>query len=341
MTAPESAPLTCLLREVSRSFHLTLRLLPTPVRTQIGVAYLLARATDTIADTAILPMDLRIEALHLLKDRILGVRAGPVDFGSLAENQARPAERLLLQRIEEVIAELNRFACFDRCCVREVLETIASGQELDLRRFGEADPGQVVALATEGDLDDYTFRVAGCVGGFWTRLCRSHLYPREPLCMARYLDDAGRFGKGLQLVNILRDLPVDLRQGRCYIPRASLDQQGLQPEDLLDPGTEPRFRPLYSALLLQAADHLTAGWRYTCTTPRNQFRVRLGCALPLLIGAETLRLLAVNRVLNPARRWKVSRWRVRSLLFQAIVWHPFPHRWERLFSPELPDATFV
>lgn len=339
MIAPESASLTCLLRHVSRSFHLTLRLLPMPVRKQIGVAYLLARATDTIADTAVLPMDRRLEALQELQDRILGARTEPVDFGSLVEHQAWPAERVLLQRIEEVIAELNRFACFDRCCVREVLETITSGQELDLRRFGASVPGEVVALATNGELDDYIFRVAGCVGGFWTRLCRSHLYPCEPLCMASYLEDAGRFGKGLQLVNILRDLPVDLRQGRCYLPQEDLAREGLRPVDLLDPGSEPRFRPVFSAHLHRAAGHLAAGWRYTCTTPRRQFRVRLGCALPLLIGAETLRLLAANRVLDPARRWKVSRWRVRSLLFQAIVWHPFPHRWERLFSPNLPEAA--
>ena len=40
-----------LLRDVSRSFYLTLRVLPNAVRPQISVAYLLARASDTIADT--------------------------------------------------------------------------------------------------------------------------------------------------------------------------------------------------------------------------------------------------------------------------------------------------
>ena len=44
-----------LLRGVSRSFYLSIRLLPAPLRRPIAVAYLLARAADTLADTAELP----------------------------------------------------------------------------------------------------------------------------------------------------------------------------------------------------------------------------------------------------------------------------------------------
>ena len=50
--------LTSLLRDVSRSFYLTLRILPSGIRQQIGLAYLLARTTDTIADTELLPLEL-------------------------------------------------------------------------------------------------------------------------------------------------------------------------------------------------------------------------------------------------------------------------------------------
>ena len=45
--------LTDLLKGVSRSFYLTLRVLPGRIRPQIGLAYLLARATDTLADTEV------------------------------------------------------------------------------------------------------------------------------------------------------------------------------------------------------------------------------------------------------------------------------------------------
>ena len=42
-----------ILRDVSRAFYLTLRVLPGEVRQSIGLFYLLARTTDTIADTVL------------------------------------------------------------------------------------------------------------------------------------------------------------------------------------------------------------------------------------------------------------------------------------------------
>lgn len=338
MSAPAPDLLTTLLRDVSRSFYLTLRLLPAAVRTPIGLAYLLARATDTVADTEALPLADRLVALQALRDRILGARTTPLDLSDAARGQASASERTLLLRIEEAIQVLAAFTEADRQRVREVLTTITSGQELDLQRFARAGAHQLVALRTLAELDDYTYRVAGCVGDFWTRICHAHLFPDAPLDFARYLEDGLRFGKGLQLVNILRDLPTDLRQGRCYVPEEVLGPAGLTPTDLLDAGTMSRFAPVYRRLLGTAADHLRAGWRYTCQTPRDQFRLRLGCALPLLIGAETLQALARGNVLDATHRIKVPRSRVRALLVRTVLLHPFRSRWERLFNADLPTT---
>ena len=78
---PGATPLlTDLLKAVSRSFYLTMRVLPGGVRPQIGLAYLLARTTDTIADTELVPVEKRLRALGELRGRILGERAAPVAF---------------------------------------------------------------------------------------------------------------------------------------------------------------------------------------------------------------------------------------------------------------------
>ena len=60
---------------------------------------------------------------------------------------------------------------------------------------------------------------------------------------ARLFETGVRFGKALQLINILRDLPVDLRLGRCYMPSTVLAEHHLVPGDLLDSGNIDRFRP--------------------------------------------------------------------------------------------------
>jgi len=324
--------LTDLLRQVSRSFYLTLRVLPRPVRSQIGLAYLLARTTDTIADTEILPVEQRLTALAALRVRILGQGSGALNFGEFAVRQGELAERLLLERVEESLALLGDLSGEDLKLVRAVLDTIASGQELDLRRFAPASAGKIVALETDAELADYTYRVAGCVGEFWTRLCVRQLFGGGSADEARRLPDGIRLGRGLQLVNILRDLPGDLRQGRCYVPLVRLRAAGLRPEDLLQADNEAAFRPVYNSLLDEAAAHLLAGWRYTNGLPHNQWRVRLACAWPVLIGVRTIELLRTQPILEPARRIKVSRSEVRGILWRSVIRVPFPGAFRKLLN---------
>jgi farnesyl-diphosphate farnesyltransferase len=136
----------------------------------------------------------------------------------------------------------------------------------------------------------------------------------------------------LQLVNILRDLPKDLRNGRCYLPAEKLAETGLQPADLLQPENEPGLRPLYNHYLELAGAHLAAGWQYTNLIPFGQVRVRLACAWPVLIGLRTIEKLRAGRVLDPQQRIKISRSEVRRIIFRSVVCCPFREAWRRLAS---------
>ncbi len=330
MSDSRPALLGDLLKATSRSFYLTLRVLPAAVRPQIGLAYLLARTTDTIADTEILPVDRRLAALGALAERISGTTSAPLHFNELARSQGLPAERVLLEQVEASLRLLGEFTPADQALVRTVLQIITSGQELDLRRFAGANRENIIALEQEADLADYTYRVAGCVGEFWTRLCRAHLFPHAPLDEPQLLANGLRFGHGLQLVNILRDLPADLRQGRCYLPRTRLAQAGLTPETLWLPGNEGAFLPLFHQYLDQAEAHLQAGWIYTNTLPWRCARVRLGCAWPVLIGLRTIAKLRAARGPELQQRVKISRREVRGILLRSLLQYPFPASWRRL-----------
>ena len=322
-----------LLKATSRSFYLTLRVLPAAVRPQIGLAYLLARTTDTIADTEIIPLAQRLEALQKLRERILGQSSAPLNFGALAEQQGSPAEKLLLEKTEASLAVIQNFTANDQKSIRDVLATITGGQELDLRRFAGASAENVVPLETAAELDDYTYRVAGCVGEFWTKICRAHLFPEARLDENRFVTDGIRFGKGLQLVNILRDLPADLKAGRCYLPSQRLDELKLWPETMMSPANEQKFLPLFHDYLDKAESHLAAGWRYTNTLPFGQFRVRLACAWPILIGVRTIRKLRAAGAIELRQRVKVSRGEVRGIIFRSLACSPFPPAWRQLYAP--------
>lgn len=318
------------LRDVSRSFFLTLRVLPKAVRRQIALAYLLARTADTIADTEIVPPDERVEKLRQFRERIRYEDALPVEFSNLLEHQENPAERVLLERCHESLELLNDLTPTDRGQVLFVMETITRGQELDLRRFG--DGIELRALQSADELDDYTYRVAGCVGEFWTRITRTHCFPEADIDEDSFLSDSARFGKGLQLVNVLRDVPRDLRNGRCYLPAQELEEAGLQPADLLEPSAWGKLEPVYNTWLSKARAHLTAGWRYTNTIPFNQYRLRLACSWPILLGNRTLDKLRAANPLAPEPRIKVSRGEVRAIMWRSSLRLPFRRAWRKLFT---------
>lgn len=318
-----------LLKEVSRSFYLTLRVLPAKIRFQIGLAYLLARMTDTVADTGLVPLGRRLDALESLKGRILGHHGRGLDFKDLAQQQGTPAERVLLEKSESTLALMQTLSPGDLQLVREVLGTITSGQELDLRRFGGASAAQIVALRTGEELDDYTYRVAGCVGEFWTKMCLTHLFPDKGLDESYLLAKGVCFGQGLQLVNVLRDLPRDLRAGRCYLPADELAAAGLTPQELLNAQNEGRLGSVYYKWLKRAEQQLFAGWQYTNALPRGSVRVRLACAWPIQIGLETIKLLRPQPVLDPNKRVKVSRGEVKKLIVRSLLLYPFPS-WKNL-----------
>jgi len=320
------------LREVSRAFYLSLRVLPAAVRPQISLAYLLARITDTIADTDLVPPEHRVKKLRQFRARIRDNGAPPVDFSHLAREQASAAERTLLEHSAEAIALLDKTEAADRGKIQLVLETITRGQELDLLRFG--DGSELHALDSAEDLDDYTYHVAGCVGEFWTRLTRAHCFPDDEIDEQRFVENAIRFGKGLQLVNILRDLPADLAHGRCYLPAVDLAVANLQPADLRDPENWPRLQPIVAPWLETATDHLRAGWHYTLQLPHDQYRLRLACAWPILIGRRTLNLIRPANLLQPRQRLKVTRGNVRGIIWSTLWRLPFRGPWRRL----VPDG---
>src|SRR5438552_17119582 len=60
-----------ILARVSRSFYLSIRLLPKKLRDPVSLGYLLARASDTIADTTKIPRESRAAKSQLLARGLL------------------------------------------------------------------------------------------------------------------------------------------------------------------------------------------------------------------------------------------------------------------------------
>jgi farnesyl-diphosphate farnesyltransferase len=307
---------TAILRSVSRSFYLSVRLLPAQLREPVALAYLLARTTDTVADTARISGTFRRETLQTLSKAIQGKasQASVVDLvASFAPLQEHEAERTLVESLPDCLEWLGRLETSDCLDVRAVLEKITKGQMLDLQRFSET--AEISALSTAADLDEYTFLVAGSVGEFWTRLCFRHIRNFAARPENEMLTLGKSYGMGLQLVNILRDAGADLRSGRCYFPEEELISSGLTSAQVL---SEPeRFQPIYQNWAGKAECGLESGMQYSCAIGNR--RVRAATVLPALIGARTLALLREAGASALHRKIKVSRREVRRIIASIAI----------------------
>jgi farnesyl-diphosphate farnesyltransferase len=299
------------LRSVSRSFYLSIRFLPTQLREPIALAYLLARTTDTVADTAEISGSVRMETLKLLSNGIQGTASRDVVVGlvaSFVSLQQAVSERRLLESLPGCLVCLERMEHADRNDIRLVLEKITHGQILDLQRFD--NPQEIHALGTAAELDEYTYLVAGCVGEFWTRLCFRHVRQFSSQTEDEMLALGMRYGMALQLINVLRDAGSDLRAGRCYFPEHELGAVHLTPSQILsDP---ERFLPIYRNWLEKAKAGLMSGMKYSRVIKNR--RVRAATVLPALIGARTLSLLEASGTSVLQHSVKVPRAEVRAMI---------------------------
>ena len=331
-----------LLASVSRSFYLSIRVLPKPLRAPIGLAYLLARASDTIADSAEVPVETRLRHLAAFERMI---RSGRTD-GLAALQQdihtSHEGETVLLSKLDGCLHWLAETNNKDRSEIVDVLQKIIRGQTLDLERFRGGE--RIVALQTAEELDEYTYLVAGCVGEFWTRLCLNHLPECATLGLADLRRLGGEFGKGLQLVNILRDLPEDLGNGRCYLPETELRAAGTSPSPVMD--QPAKAQAVFDRWRERAVRQLEHGYHYLVAL--RSARLRVACFLPWYLGLRTLALLGEPGALERTDKIKVSRSSVRFALILALI-SAFSERalnWANQramraagFAPSVPDPT--
>lgn len=298
-----------LLKNISRSFYWSVRLLPASVRRPICLAFLACKTADTIADTTLIPGPKRLQLLEQFRELIRHPRPGlsrEIVAELDTEGNGSDGERQLLLALPEWINTLQTLPATDREQIQWLVLELTEGMRLDLSFFG--GPGiKLKALQNLQGLDQYIYYVAGIVGRFWTRMMRNHF--RFAQHFGESAEKTGEnLGKGLQLVNILRDLPRDLRQGRCYIPKDLLSQYGLEPEHLLDPDNIDEARSCLMELVTEARSRLLQSEHYCRFFPAYALRLKAVVRLPARLGLETLTLLEnSNEWLHPEVVIKVSR----------------------------------
>ena len=271
LTILDTAGYERLLKKLARTFALSLRILPASIRPALSLAYMLARASDSIADAATAPTFQRLALLRALPDSF--PEKSP-DLGLTGD------ERDLVVRFPDLLKALDAMPAAAE--IKDAWRVILRGQIFDLERFEPSADGEPPQPLSPDELVEYTQLVAGSVGEFWTRLSFRHIpdYATKPL--DEMLTLARTFGQGLQMVNILRDRRRDADLGRVYIP-------------------DERFYPE----MQRASKLLEAGQSYASAVKSRALRA--ACKLPLDLARQTLALVAEHPL---GLRVKVPRYKV-------------------------------
>ena len=311
-----------LLKKVSRSFYLTIRILPRTVRYPISIAYMLGRTADTITDTNIVEDSNKLELITSLH-KIISTK-NPNSFNIFHqkikdfENELS-SEKILLNSIPQQIQFLSSLPSFEQTQIIWVIDNLIEGMKMDLSTFNSTNDEKIQSLNTSKQLEDYIFFVAGSVGEFWTRIINKNTNAINDYEIDKMVELGIDFGKSLQLTNIIRDTANDLRNGRCYIPSTTLKNYDLNTSDLLSNSKISQTENLLQHLIKYTLKYFISSEKYITMLPKNHLRLRLSILIPAAIGLQTLELLLKEKNwLDTKKTKKISRFKTYTIIIKCV-----------------------
>ncbi|SDO57604.1 squalene/phytoene synthase family protein [Alkalicoccus daliensis] len=241
-----------MLKDTSRTFYIPITLLNPSLKKTVASAYLCMRAIDEIEDSEIL--DNQTKA-YLLQEtsKMLHTTFDPEAFKELTSPYA--------SKLPEVALRLGDW--LDTCPenyvhkVKEFTSTMAEG----MAYWAEHNWN----IQTKEDLDDYTYYVAGLVGVMLSDIWEWHDGTKTDRELAI------GYGRGLQAVNILRNVEEDRERGVSFIP------EGWTMDDMFQ----------------YAEKNLALGDEYMKDI--NTKSILLFCRIPLALAKKTLKALRDGR----------------------------------------------
>lgn len=210
-------------RREARNFYYAFLPLRRDRRQALYAVYSFARLADDLADDESRGISERMERLDELEAR-------------LEESLAGQPRGAIFIALADAVERFN--------IPETALHDLVTGvrQDQTVRRF-----------ATYEELCDYCYLVAGTVGLICAAIFEASGEASEQFAVAQ--------GRGMQLVNIMRDVGEDARADRIYLPADLLNHYGVSEADILDSRTGQAWRALMADMASRAREALQEGGR--------------------------------------------------------------------------------
>lgn len=224
-------------------------LLPRYLRRSIAAIYAFARTADDISDEGDIANDIRLEQMTKFETSLHDIQYGKP-----------PTEPLF-------IALKHTIECFNLPIQLFYDLLTAFRQDILKNRYRNF-----------AEVADYCHYSANPVGRLLLHLTgqatQENLLYSDAICT------------GLQLINFIQDITIDLQKDRCYIPMDELERFGVTLEDIAQQTTSPEYHELIKYQLNRITDIYTQG-------------MSLGQQLPGFFGLEIRFIIAGgNKVLQ-------------------------------------------
>lgn len=315
-----------LLHAASRTFAIGIDRLPSPLREEVEIAYLLLRVSDYLEDNEVMEPERKAELLTVWAEVLEESR----ELDDLAaalqgvEEEDTP-DALVARSLEQVYAGLlARDGEARAVVVRHVADSTRG-----MARWALRGPD----IADEADLDDYMHEVAGRVGWLLTDLFSLH-EPRVRRERAAMMELGREFGLALQTVNVIRGLHSDWERGWIFIPRSFVEGEVSTIRHLFQaeqPG--PEALAILDRLVDKADRHLDAARRYIEGIPRSRTGIRLFCQLPFFFAVRTLAISRSNPLVF-REETKIGRDAVRRIVRDTRLFG-WSNRWVSWYGERL------
>lgn len=297
-----------ILPGVSRTFALTIPVLPEPLAVVMTNAYLLCRLADTVEDDPALAHEQKSHFHARFVAVVKGEESAErfaADLAPLLSDRILPAEHDLVRHTAAVIRVMHGFTSEQRAALTRCVAIMCRGMPEFQRNKS------LRGLADLNELAEYCYYVAGVVGEMCTELFCLHCPELMPQREAM-LKLSVSFGQGLQMTNILKDVWDDRQSGACWLPRSVFANGTFDLERLDELHDTPEFRAGLRELLGVGHAHLRNALEYTCFIPKREAGIRRFCLWAIGLAVLTLRKIHRHPTYRSGSEVKVSRRTVKA-----------------------------
>ncbi len=309
------------LKNVSRTFFLSIKFLPKKFRGIVGYSYILCRFLDIIEDNEDMDLKTKQDTLEIIKDIIDGEKKYEdyIDYFNNIEKEFdfNDSEIKLLHNSKIIFLFFDDFQDPLKIMIRKWVGDMAYGMNL----YAFENNTELNRLDKLKDLDLYTYYVAGTVGGLLTDIYSIDI-KNFKLNRDKIIPLAINFGKGLQLVNIVKDSRADFKENRCYIPNELFlnYDSDISKFFKVDGSYLEENQEIYHYLINNAEEYLYDAVKFIKFIPWRHVRLRFACWLPLLLANETLNSLKDNlhSFIRSDISFKISRKKVKISILKSI-----------------------